>query len=527
VAGNPTLIGGTSAAGGSNSIVTSGTTATTTQPVPKLSITSGKSTVRVAPILGATLDVTLAREGSVTGDVKITVDGLPNGVVAPNVLVPAESTSAKLTFTSDSTAPIGGPYKVVVTASNADSAVQAASVSVNLYVAQSPGSFDTSFGDKGIVRFSAALPGSSSNTPVEMAWRVAVDDTSRVYVGGGSSSTDGSSRVAWVLRLSGNGTLDQGFAASGINRDLGTSPTSLNTLLTVGDKLFVSATYTDSITSSPNYFLRRYTTAGNVDSGFNGGHDIPLSGQPFALVRFGSDMLSLAYLKLQLLSPDGEIRGAFTPPTSIGDIRNIAADPQNRILYSLRPLGSDEGFSVGRLLSNGTIDTTFGSAGLTKVSCPMDPKRSVPGTLWSIGVTADSKVLTVANCGADLRDSYEWEGAIQAFTSAGVPDMTFGDSGKLLLASPGAGRDMILQEDGRILVVVVDHAPDPDVWSLRRIEASSTTDFSFAQRGNLDMSKAASSIFSYAHMAYDTAAQRVVVIGNDSSGGFLVTRIWL
>jgi uncharacterized delta-60 repeat protein len=532
VAGGAVTAGGASAAGGSGVLTggsggAGGATGATTLPVAKLSVTTGKPTVRVVAILGATLDVSVAREGTVTGDVKISVEGLPSGVVVPSVLVPATASSAKLTFTATSAAPIGGPYKISVSASTSDANVQSVPSSVNLYVAQSPGSFDASFGDKGVVRIKEVQPGSSTSTPREGAWGVAVDDVSRIYVGGSSSSTDGSLRRAWVLRLVGRGILDEGFADEGVHRDFGNTPTGVHAMLVANGNLFVSASYTDTVTSWSNYYLRRYSEAGAIDSGFNGGQGFPLKEQPRTLVRFGNGILSLAYLNLQLLTFDGEINGSFTQPTSTGEIVNVAADPQNRIIYSSRPLGLDQGFSVGRLLSNGTVDTSFGAVGLARAPCPDDPMRSVPGTLWSLGVTAESGVLALTNCGADLRGSYEWEGAIHKFTSAGMPDTAFGEGGKLLLASPGSGRDMVLQEDGRILVVVVDHVPDPDLWMLRRIEANSTTDFSFGQNGNVVISNAAASAFGYGGIALDVAAQRVVVVGNDGSAGFLVMRIWL
>jgi uncharacterized delta-60 repeat protein len=98
--------------------------------------------------------------------------------------------------------------------------------------------------------------------------------------------------------------------------------------------------------------------------------------------------------------------------------------------------------SVGRLNSDGNVDTTFGNGGFA-ISRSLD---SGAGTLSFMALQADGKIVVTGG------------GLIGRYTSSGQLDPTFGSSGIAALSSPLATA-IALQADGKILVTTGVGAP--------------------------------------------------------------------
>ncbi len=108
-------------------------------PTPTISISVDPGTLSLEQGTDGTLTVTLTRGGGYAGAVTLTLSGLPSGVVAGGLAIPAGSSQAQLTLNAGGGAAIGG---ATITVAAAGSGVAGAQASFALQVTAAPvGSF--------------------------------------------------------------------------------------------------------------------------------------------------------------------------------------------------------------------------------------------------------------------------------------------------------------------------------------------------------------------------------------------------
>ncbi|MCC2670918.1 MAG: repeat-containing protein, partial [Armatimonadetes bacterium] len=226
----------------------------------------------------------------------------------------------------------------------------------------------------------------------------------RLIVAGYAIGNDGNRHVAFAQYLA-DGTLNSGFGAGG--KLLGPVGFVSSLLVQPDGKLVVA------LKDGPDFIAHRYLPDGAQDAGFGNGGVATLNVYP------GRTDISTA----SVLQPDGKILMAGTAST---------------------PSGAQ--LALGRLLSNGSPDPSFGTVGVTTYSFP-----SASSTLGNaVAVQPDGRIL-VAGTGLFPANQHFFMMRCQA---DGAPDGSFGTSGLAVtdfLAGDDAINTILLQPDGKIV----------------------------------------------------------------------------
>ncbi len=133
-------------------------------------------------------------------------------------------------------------------------------------------------------------------------------------------------------------------------------------------------------------------------------------------------------------------------------------------------------FTVVRYNSDGTLDTTFGNAGIARDAITTGDDQAEAGALQP-----DGKIL-VAGWGAN--ESYM---AIARFNPNGTLDNTFGSGGNVLISfvnNPKIGANataVVLQGDGKILLG--GSGSGAGLWTIVRLNTNGAIDTSFGNQG--------------------------------------------
>jgi uncharacterized delta-60 repeat protein len=334
------------------------------------------------------------------------------------------------------------------------------------------GSLDTSFGSGGLATITFGN-GSSANN--DQATAVAIDPIGRVIVAGSSSVNAGDFAVAL---LSSNGSLDTSFNGSGKQTiDFGTPAFAYGLALQSGGKI-VAVGQTGLFQNSVSDFaVARLNVDGGVDNSFGTGGEVttpfPRSAQEQV---FGSHSVAV--------QPDGKIvmvgstESSVTSPPSgafivarykadgsldntFGTNGRAAIDFSGTFVFAdsvavqsdgkLVVAGVSQGggaslFAVARLNSDGSLDTSFGSAGTRTIAI---------GTVYdyasSIALQSDGKIVLAGQSNTDSGSDF----AAVRLNSDGSLDTSFDGDGKQTIhfagVSAGAA-DLALQPDGKFVL---------------------------------------------------------------------------
>jgi uncharacterized delta-60 repeat protein len=228
------------------------------------------------------------------------------------------------------------------------------------------GQLDPTFGQGGIASQQALITNNSNSYSVGS---VAIQSDGKVLVAGGVPGANNFT-VPALLRFLSNGNLDKTFGTTGIAL-LPDNLGGLGFLAIQPDGKIVVATGVNS----SNGEVARYTTAGNLDSTFGSG----------GVVTF-----------------------------SLTAISGLALQPDGRILVSEEPLIINPASEVERLLSDGGVDTSFGTNGFAFPA----------GGNGALQVLASGEILV-------------YGGLVSRLTSTGAIDTQFGVSGQLLAPTGG------------------------------------------------------------------------------------------
>lgn len=295
------------------------------------------------------------------------------------------------------------------------------------------GQLDTTFGTGGIATFAGiALNQVSSIMTDALNNIIAVGDN------------NGSPIKASVVKVLPNGQLDTTFGTGGVI--LITSFYSSYLYQVKIDNLnnIVICGHSGQVSGGNLYLISRYLPNGQIDTTFGTGGYV--SGSFFGL--FASTIKSLAFDSLNRIVVGGNYgnstksvlarfltngsldttfgTGGIVINSSIpssSEIFSVAIDSSNRVIAGGYTSSS---YLLLRLLENGQYDTTFGTGGIIINKFPIS---GTPSLINSIAIDTTNHIVCVGN------NNSERSGSIALYTPYGQLDTTFGSGGTIQYSS--------------------------------------------------------------------------------------------
>ncbi|MFI5405685.1 MAG: T9SS type A sorting domain-containing protein [Nitrososphaerales archaeon] len=268
-----------------------------------------------------------------------------------------------------------------------------------------------------------------------------------------------------LARYDQNGTLDNTFGTSGIViTQIGVDGDQINSIAIQGDgKILAAGNYYNG--SNYDFVLVRYNLDGSLDNtfGINGivttqigsaGEEInSLLVQPDGkIVAGGYSETGTNNFTLARYNPNGTLDNTFgtngiTTNTLIGEAKTIMRQADGKIVSSCYFYnGVDADFGIVRYNSNGTLDNTFGTNGITS-----SPIGSSNDYVYSSAIQTDGKIV-LAGYYDKVNDA---DFALARFNTNGMIDNTFGTNG-IVTTSIGLGYNyafsMAIQNDKKIII---------------------------------------------------------------------------
>ncbi len=328
------------------------------------------------------------------------------------------------------------------------------------------GSLDASFGTNGIATVALGiLDDFGRSIAIQSDGKILVAGNTRVQI----ATTQTRLRLG-VIRLNSNGTLDTSFDSDGIATfALSTLNDNPGTIALQSDgKIIIGGT----ASTGSNFFTVRLNTNGTLDTSFSSDGIVLTTidgqtnlGRACAVqpdgkilvcgVASSGDNASFAIIRLNsngtldtTFSGDGK---ASTPMRAADDENmGMVLQPDGKILLGgiIDPVGLPAlyEFGVVRFNANGSLDTTFGTAGKLTTS---------------IGATSDyGNCIALQPDGKFVVGGYAFNGvnndfALAKYNSNGSLDTTFGTNGTVITAVTGLddkAYSVIFQPDGKIIL---------------------------------------------------------------------------
>ena len=222
-------------------------------------------------------------------------------------------------------------------------------------------------------------------------------------------------------------------------------------------------------TSDYKVALARYNTDGSLDTSFSG---------------------------------DGKLTMAVAPDTYIQSVKIVPQLDGKILAASVSSLG----YTVTRYLSNGDLDTTFGTGGTLTKSLPVGAGATFAS---DIVVQADGKILVAGRAVVNAQMDF----AVERYNVDGSSDTTFGANGRAF-ADIGVNDSLygiVVQADGKILLNGAVSYSQDNVYGIARLNANGTLDTSFSGAGTLSQTFTGGSLYLNGAMAVQTDGK--VVIG--------------
>jgi uncharacterized delta-60 repeat protein len=233
------------------------------------------------------------------------------------------------------------------------------------------GVLDTTFNTTGYLTYSI---GTGAN-----ATGVGVQSSGNIIIAG--SSVNGGTPSFTLARFTSSGSLDTTFGTSGI---VLTNPGVINILNAIAiqsdDKIVAIGTADNNLT------IVRYNTNGSIDTGFGTsgifqpnidpsviGYDVTLDSSGNIIISASIVQSSITKSMVIRLTSSGALDTTFNTVgyviTSIiygSEYYSVAVQSDNKIIasgYTIGPLSNQ--VSIARYLTNGTLDATYGTSGIT------------------------------------------------------------------------------------------------------------------------------------------------------------------
>lgn len=297
-----------------------------------------------------------------------------------------------------------------------------------------PGDLDTTFNGTGKV---ITALGSGDN----FGETVAIQPDGKILVGGYSNA--GSYFIFALLRYNSDGSLDTNFNGAGyVTTGFGTVNDNAESIAVQSDGKIVLAGYTHN-GSDDDFALVRYTSAGALDTTFNGTGKVTTA--------IGSDH-DIAW--------------------------SVALQSDNKIVaagYSKN--STDNDFAVVRYTDAGALDTSFGTGG--KVITPIGPGDD---NGLSVAMQSDGKIVVAGHSYSGSK----YDVAVVRYDSAGTLDTSFNGSGKVTTTvgtEMDAGQSVAIQSDGKIVVAGYSNTSSKSSFAILRYNSDGSLETTFNSSG--------------------------------------------
>ncbi|HMA35031.1 MAG TPA: delta-60 repeat domain-containing protein, partial [Chloroflexia bacterium] len=378
------------------------------------------------------------------------------------------------------------------------------------------GSPDPAFGDGGrVVTDFAQGP--------NHAQAVAIQPDGRIVVAGDVALTQNGQNTAFALaRYLPDGSLDATFGSGGrVTTDLDTGTDAVQALVLQADGKIVAVGYTAVFGSTNRDFaLARYLPDGSLDASFGTGglvtttftslsDDLALAGGIQAdgkLVAAGvTDIYSGGsrhyYFALVRYTPAGALDTGFgsggqvttdLPGSQLGPGASalvIQADG-SLVAGGTSDNGSNANFALARYRPDGSLDSSFGTAGWVTTGFNANTSESVQG----LALQPDGKIVAA---GVTYSPSTQGDFALARYLPTGSLDSSFGSGGQVVTDFAGGGdgaNATLVDASGRIVVAGVAYLPAPDgtlLWpAVARYLPGGALDSGFGGSGKVTMAAA-------------------------------------
>jgi uncharacterized delta-60 repeat protein len=303
------------------------------------------------------------------------------------------------------------------------------------------GDLDTSFGGDGKVTTSF---GSGS---FDFANALVIQSDGKIVVAGWSSNASSRSNFA-LARYLPNGTLDATFGGDGrVLTDFGSDFGSAYALALQPDGKIVVAGYSSSASGGSTFALARYLPDGTLDPSFGG--------DGIVFTDFGSG------------SYDG--------------VSSLAIQADGKIVVAgWFDASGDSDFALARYLSNGTLDTSFGSHGAVRT----DFGSGSYDYAYALALQPDGKIVVAGDSSVSGGTAF----ALARYLPNGTLDTSFSGDGKVRTdfgISTDHATAVALQADGKIVVAGGSYAGGRNAFALARYLPNGTLDMSFSGDGKV------------------------------------------
>jgi uncharacterized delta-60 repeat protein/LPXTG-motif cell wall-anchored protein len=367
------------------------------------------------------------------------------------------------------------------------------------------GTLDTTFGTSGITTTNITQYAFSNSAAVQVDGKI-------VVVGQHSPSGNGGSFL--IARYNANGTLDATFGTNGITvTSFGTSESAQSVVIQADGKILVAG-YSDAVNTFRDFAVLRYNANGTLDTSFgtNGitttnlgsydtGYSMALQADGKILVAGQTGPFNASNFAIVRYAANGTLDTSFgtagITTTDLGGVDSASSMvvlPNGKILVAGRSFdASKDLFAIVRYNTNGTLDTGFGAAGITTTS--FDAGDGVGN---SMTLQADGKIIVAGGIWLGNR----WIIAMARHNTDGTLDTSFGTAGTTTtdLNADSIGSAVAVQLDGKI--IVAGNFDATGTWdydfALYRYNANGSLDTTFDTDGlittNLGGSDSASSI---------------------------------
>ncbi len=343
-----------------------------------------------------------------------------------------------------------------------------------------------------------------------------------------------------LIRHNPNGTLDSTFGTDGTQITkigMGDTSSEIRAVALQSDgKIVVAGQFYDAnnVNLSLYYFaVARYNSNGMLDTSFDGdgikvlqtqfesndAYDVavqpdgkivvagnndtlegPQSSYDFGIVRLNSDG-----------SPDSTFDGDGVVTTDLGSgidtAYSIVLQPDGKILAGGSGGNSNLTFALVRYNSNGSLDSTFGSNGitLTAVGNSISEARSIT-------LQTDGKIVA----GGFARIGTQNDFAVVRYNSNGTLDTAFGNNGKVSTPISSNSNDsisaLVIQSDGKIVAVGTTILASNSNLALTR----------YTQNGFLDVSFDGDGIVTTDYLSYGNTGETATAAALQTDGKLIV-----
>ena len=313
------------------------------------------------------------------------------------------------------------------------------------------GTLDSTFGTGGQVTLNNHDSGSAFATAIQRDGKILVAAPDELKLG--------------IFRLNPNGSLDTSFGSEGVATISATSifltPAIGSITSLAGDKILVVA----QSTSLSGAVFARLLSNGTLDSSFgtDGAAALVTGGQRLALQPSG-EILVLAFFAQGAVSryeANGSLDATFGGAGQAAGFGTGGAmaviDSSSKFIVAgslvtppLNPPVNTTGFLLVRYKSNGNIDTTFSTNGVTTTPFPGNQFSAAA----AVALQSNGDIVAGGSTAATPNDPRISDFALARYTAAGTLDTTFGTNGLVTTTIGSAGsaiNTLLIQTDGKIL----------------------------------------------------------------------------